>query len=138
MNSVINPQHTVEEQFSSLFLAISDMSKTCKVLQEDLKNLQKSYRVVEKDSRKRPKRIQIKMKISKELSKFLGNYKDDLTKAEAMKMISAYIKENNLQLDENKRKFLPNKELLKLFGLKTAYEMTFVEINKNISPHLSK
>ena len=138
MNSVIKPQHTVEEQFSSLFLAISDMSKTCKVLQEDLKNLQKSYRLVEKESRKRPKRIQVKMKISKDLSKFLGNYKEDLTKAEAMKMISAYIKENNLQLEENKRKFLPNKELLKLFGLKTASEMTFVEINKNISPHLSK
>ena len=61
-----------------------------------------------------------------------------LTKAEVMKMVSTYIKENKLQVETNRRKFVPNSALLKLFNQSEASEMTFVEINKNISHHLTK
>ena len=57
-----------------------------------------------------------------------------------MKSVSTYIKEKNLQIQEDKRKFLPNKELSKIFGIapKNAHNMTFVEINKHVSQHLSQ
>ena len=55
-----------------------------------------------------------------------------------MKSISTYIKENNLQIPGNKRKFVPNKALMKLFKLKESKELTFVEINKYILQHLNK
>ena len=53
---------------------------------------------------------------------------------------SGYIKDKSLQLQDDKRKFRPNKELAKLFGLKPAdvKDMTFVEINKHVSQHLTK
>jgi len=81
------------------------------------------------------------MGLSAELAKFLSQKKDaQMTKAEVMKNISSYIKSENLQLKDDKRKFLPNKQLVKLFGLKAAdvKNMTFVEINKHVSQHLTK
>ena len=79
------------------------------------------------------------MNISTDLAKFLSvdsNLK--LTKDEVMKSVSNYIKEKNLQVQEDRRKFRPDKELTKIFGLKkTQPPMTFVEINKHVSPHLS-
>ena len=39
-----------------------------------------------------------------------------MTKAEVMKGVSEYIKSNNLQLEDNKRKFLPNSKLSKIFS----------------------
>ena len=54
-----------------------------------------------------------------------------------MRHVSKYVKDNNLQLEEDKRHFVPDKKLLKVFNSKTAQKMTFVEINKFISHHLS-
>jgi len=62
-----------------------------------------------------------------------------LTKAEVMKQVSTYIKEKDLQIKLDKRKFKPNKELSKIFGIaKNPPQMTFVEINKYVSHHLTK
>ena len=63
-----------------------------------------------------------------------------MTKADVMKGVSAYIKSNNLQLEEDKRRFKPNKDLCKLFAMpmSAAKNMTFVEINKHVSQHLTK
>lgn len=130
---------SMDEQFSVVFNNLNDMAKACKSLQEDLRGLYKVYRVAEKKSRIKPKKVQPKLNVSTSLNKFLGlNGENQLTKAEVMKMISTYIKENNLQLESNKRKFVPNKALLKLFNMSSPSEMTFVEINKNVSHHLSK
>ena len=77
--------------------------------------------------------------MSKELEKFLSlDHGTKATKAEVMKLISTYIKEKNLQIQTDKRRFLPNKELSKIFGVKKPQNMTFVEINKHVSPHLTK
>ena len=43
-----------------------------------------------------------------------------------------------IQIESDKRKFLPNKELAKIFGVKKPQNMTFVEINKHVSQHLTK
>ena len=107
-----------------------------------VESTQKSCRLVEKKTRVKKKRPQEAMGLSAELAKFLSQKKDaHMTKAEVMKNISSYIKSENLQkLKDDKRKFLPNKQLVKLFGLKAAdvKNMTFVEINKHVSQHLTK
>jgi chromatin remodeling complex protein RSC6 len=95
----------------------------------------------DKSNRIKKKRPQVKMNLSKDLEKFLSVDKGTkLTKAEVMKSVSTYIKEKNLQIQEDKRKFLPNKELSKIFGIsqKNAHNMTFVEINKHVSQHLTQ
>ena len=87
----------------------------------------------------RAKRPQVPLTLSKDLENFLSvEHGTKLTKAQVMKTISSYIKEKNLQVAENKRQFIPNKELSKIFKIKKAHSMTFVEINKHVSHHLSK
>jgi len=129
--------NSIHDQFSFVYenlKVLIDMSKTCL---DDIKGLQKQYKVLEKKTKIKKKRPQLPMELSKELLKFL-NTNENHSKAEVMKMISTYIKENNLQVESNKRKFVPNKDLLKLFKLNKPSEMTFVEINKYIIPHLTK
>jgi chromatin remodeling complex protein RSC6 len=129
---------TIDNTFGSISSQLNEMGKDTRKLQDELKGLQKLVRQGNKSSRIKKKRPQIKMNLSKELEKFLTVDKGTkLTKAEVMKNVSTYIKEKNLQIQEDKRKFLPNKELSKIFGIKNAQNMTFVEINKHVTPHLS-
>lgn len=132
---------TINDQFKVLQTGLNDMFKMSRTMQDQLKSLQKSCRLVEKKTRVKKKRPQEAMGLSAELAKFLSQKKDaHMTKAEVMKSISSYIKSENLQLKDDKRKFLPNKQLIKLFGIKAAdvKNMTFVEINKHVSQHLTK
>jgi len=131
----------IDTAFVSLSSQITEMSKATRGLQDELKGLHKMVRQSDKSNRIKKKRPQVKMNLSKELEKFLTVDKGTkLTKAEVMKSVSTYIKEKNLQIQEDKRKFLPNKELSKIFGipLKSAHNMTFVEINKHVSQHLTQ
>tara|TARA_B100001093_G_C26712810_1_gene964203 strand:- start:140 stop:583 length:444 start_codon:yes stop_codon:yes gene_type:complete len=132
---------TINDQFKTLQTGLNDMFKMSRTMQDQLKALQKSCRMVEKKTRVKKKRPQEPMGISAELAKFLSQKKEtNMTKADVMKSISSYIKTENLQLKDDKRKFLPNKQLIKLFGIKPAdvKNMTFVEINKHVSQHLTK
>ena len=130
---------TLDTQFSTLLGTISSQSKEVKSLQDELRGINRTFRVLEKQTRQRKKKPQAKLSLSKDLEKFLSlDHGTMATKAEVMKMISTYIKEKNLQVQTDKRKFLPNKELSKIFGVKKPQNMTFVEINKHISHHLTK
>ena len=129
----------VDNSFKSLSAELVSMSKATRGLQDQLKSLQRLVKQSVRSSRDKKKRPQVKMSISKDLTKFLSLEKGaTLTKAEVMKSVSNYIKEKNLQIQEDKRKFIPNKELSKIFGIKgKASDMTFVEINKHVSHHLT-
>jgi hypothetical protein len=131
----------VEGQFTNLFVGLNDVTQLTKSLQDDLKSLHKSCRLMDKNSRQKKKRPQHPLLVSGELCKFLSTKKNSqMTKADVMKGVSAYIKSNNLQLEEDKRRFKPNKDLCKLFAMpmSAAKNMTFVEINKHVSQHLTK
>lgn len=130
---------TFDSQFSTLISQISGYNKEVRTLQDSLKSIHKTFRQLEKQAKQRKKKPQAKLNLSKELEKFLHlGHGTKATKAEVMKMISSYIKEKNLQIETDKRKFLPNKELSKIFGVKKPQNMTFVEINKHVSQHLTK
>ena len=138
---VPSPMEVVEGQFSTLFSGLNEVTSLTKSLQDELKGLQKSCRQMEKSSRQKKKRPQHPLLVSGELCKFLSTKKNSqMTKADVMKGVSAYIKTNSLQLQDDKRRFKPNKDLCKLFAIPMAdaKSMTFVEINKHVSPHLSK
>lgn len=133
--------NVVEGQFTKLFVGLNDVTQLTKSLQDDLKSLHKSCRLMDKNSRQKKKRPQHPLLVSGELCKFLSTKKNSqMTKADVMKGVSAYIKSNNLQLEEDKRRFKPNKDLCKLFAMSMsdAKNMTFVEINKHVSQHLTK
>lgn len=137
----MTPLEIIDGSFKSLTTQLNEMSKSTRGLQEELKSLHKLVKQSDKSNRLKKKRPQVKMNLSNDLMKFLSvDNGTKLTKAEVMKSVSIYIKEKNLQVQEDKRKFIPDKVLSKIFGIipKNAKNMTFVEINKHVSPHLTK
>jgi len=128
----------IDNQFKSLYDELSSMSKKTRELQENVKTLQKVCKQAEKLSKKK-KKNQTKNTLSEDLEKFLSvEHGTLLTKAEVMKGISKYIKDKDLQLEENKRQFKPDKKLNKVFGMDVKKALTFVEIGGHISNHLTK
>ena len=128
----------MQEKILHLIEQLNISAKHTRSLQDEVKTLHKGFRQLNKSNKNKKKRPQVKMNISAELQKFLNVDNDTkLTKAEVMKQVSNYIKEKDLQLKLDRRRFLPNKELSKIFKIKKAQDMTFVEINKHVSHHLS-
>jgi chromatin remodeling complex protein RSC6 len=129
----------IDNQFKDIYTDLNSFMKQSKTISDQLRTLQKNCKLADRAAKIRNKRPQVAMNVSKELAKFLKiGTGEQLTKASVMKMVSTYIKEKNLQIAEDKRKFVPNKELVKIFGMATPHNMTFVEINKHVSQHLSK
>ena len=129
----------IDNQFKEIYTSLNTFMKQSKSISEQLRTLQRNCKQADRAAKIRNKRPQEPMNVSKELAKFLkiGNGQQ-LTKAEVMKMVSTYIKDKNLQIADDKRKFVPNNALVKIFGISKAQNMTFVEINKHVSQHLSK
>jgi|TARA_B110001469_G_C9628573_1_gene314078 chromatin remodeling complex protein RSC6 len=130
---------TIEQQFKNVFDEFNNISKRTKDLQETLRILQKTCKNAEKQVKAQKKKVQVPLNLSNDLEKFLGVKKGtQLTKAEVMRGVSEYIKTNDLQIKDDRRKFKPNKQLNKIFGMNIADSFTFVEINKHVSGHLTK
>jgi chromatin remodeling complex protein RSC6 len=137
--STQTPIELLDATFKSLYAELAVSGKQVRGIQESIKGLQKTFRIVDKRNKEKKKRPQAQLCLSKALENFLSvDHGTKLTKAQVMKNISTYIKEKDLQVQENKRQFVPNKELSKIFGIKKATSMTFVEINKHVSHHLTK
>lgn len=140
----LTPVDLINTHFKSLHQNLALITKTTKALGDELKSVQKTLKQSDKISRQKKKTPQVKLNLSSELSKFLSIDNDTkLSKADVMKQISSYIKTKDLQIKEDKRRFKPNKELSKIFGIKSTKSsplpnLTFVEINKYVSHHLSK
>lgn len=132
---------TLDESFENIFEALGDFVKSAKAIQDNVKNLHKQCKHLQKKKRNSTSRVQIPLVLSKELCNFLKvPLTKRMSKADVMKSLSNYIKISNLQIPENKRRFKPNKDLCKLFKIKPGEvkNMTFVEINKYISQHVTK
>ncbi len=133
----------ITHSFTGVCTRLSQLNTVSRELQQEVKLIHKNYRreraKLSKNKRKKNNtKIHLPMSVSPALRKFLKLDSDELiSKKDVMGRISTYVKEKNLQLPENKRKFKPNTALRKLFGLsvKKAVPMTFVEINKYISHH---
>ena len=129
----------IEQQFKNVYDEFSNISKRTKDVLESIKILQKSCKNSEKQVKALKKKNQTKLIVSSDLEKFLKLEKGaKITKAEAMQGVSDYIKANKLQLEDDRRKFKPNKQLHKIFGMNLNDSLTFVEINKHVSGHLTK
>jgi len=78
------------------------------------------------------------MTISAELLKYLKQPAGTtLTKSESMKAVSLIIKNTNLQNEENRRMFTPDKALGKVLNMTPIKSITFVELNKYLAHHFT-
>ena len=130
---------TLDTLYKGLYDELTVAGKQVRTVQDGFKDMFKEFKLLDRQNKQKKKRPQVPLTLSKDLENFLSvEHGTKLTKAQVMKNISSYIKEKNLQVQENKRQFIPNKELSKIFKLKKPHSMTFVEINKHVSHHLSK
>tara|TARA_Y100000590_G_scaffold348188_1_gene399090 strand:+ start:3350 stop:3769 length:420 start_codon:yes stop_codon:yes gene_type:complete len=135
---------SIDTAFKTLQQNLSTLHKLSRNMNDDLKSLQKAIRVADKSRNKnRVKKPQTKMNVDKKLLTFLGHDNNvQLTRAEVMKQLSTYVKDHNLQIKTDKKRFKPNSNLCKLFNITVKSVkpegMTFVEINKYISQYLTK
>jgi len=135
----MNMMENIETQFKSIYELLNTHNKQTREIQDTLRGLQKTTKGAVRQVKTNKKKFQEKLNLSNELAKFLSvDSGVKLTKAEVMKSVSDYIKTNNLQLEENKRRFKPNKQMAKIFEMKQSDKLTFVEINKHVSSHLSR
>ena len=133
------PLASLDTLFKGIYEELNVAGKQVRGLQDSLKQLNREFRNLDRQNKAKKKRPQTPLSLSADLENFLSlQHGTKLTKAEVMKSISSYIKEKNLQVAENKRQFIPNKQLAKIFNIKKPQSMTFVEINKHVSHHLTK
>ena len=134
-----SPLAALDTIYKGIYDELAAAGKQVRSIQDSLKQLNREFRNLDRQNKAKKKRPQTPLLLSTDLENFLSvQHGTKLTKAQVMKSISSYIKEKNLQVAENKRQFIPNKQLAKIFNIKKPHSMTFVEINKHVSHHLTK
>lgn len=138
---------TVQQLLSTLIeMAGQQASQT----REMYRNIKKLAGEVDKEQKKllkisRPKRT-VKQKpvgVNDNMRKFLKALKVEevdggYTRQVMMKAVSAYIKNKKLQLEENRKSWKADKELISLFDLKKSETYTFMNINGLLSRVVKK
>ena len=114
-----------------------------------VKELEKLMKKVQKESTKRMHKNKKNVKrepsgfakptpISKELCDFLQKpIGTEMARTEVTKYLTQYIKEHNLQFEEDKRKIKPDAKLKKLLNLKKDDQVTYFNLQKYMKPHFS-
>ena len=133
------PEVSIENQFKDIYEELSNMVSGTRNLQTRVKELSRQYRTACKPKKvKKHTVMHDPMNISAELLKYLKQTAGtQMTKSEAMKMVSTRVKTDGLQNPENKRQFTPNKALGKVLNMSTIKTITFVELNKYLSHHFT-
>lgn len=141
------PQSNVQTLLSSLVEMSGQQAQQTREMHRNLKRL---VTEVEREQKKlakssKPKRTvkQKPVNVSAAMVKFLKGQKVEdqdggYTRQTMMKAVSAYIKEQKLQLNENKKHWKPDTALHKLFSLDKKQTYTFMNINGLLSRVVQK
>ena len=131
-------------EFKSLYTVItSDLRKLQKNMNKYIRESSKRSRKPKNTDPNRPKRppsgFAKPSLISKELCMFLGvENGSEMARTEVTKHLTTYIKEHNLQDQENKRKILPDSKLQKLLNVTPTDEVTYFNLQRFMKVHFPK
>tara|TARA_B100000925_G_scaffold256442_1_gene210284 strand:- start:37 stop:510 length:474 start_codon:yes stop_codon:yes gene_type:complete len=137
---------TTESTVQQMLTALVDMAaQQAQQTREMHRNLKKLATEVDKEQKRlakssKPRRT-VKQKpvgVTKEMEKFLTSHGVDkneagYTRQVMMKAVSAYIKDKQLQLQDNRKSWKADKTLAKLFDLDPKSHYTFMNINGLLS-----
>ena len=127
---------TLRTQISSLLTEFRALQKRS---ERELKASQKaSQKRKRKTGNRQPSGFVKPTLISDQLASFLGKPKgSELARTEVTREINAYIRANKLQDPTNGRKINPDTKLKSLLSLTASDELTYFNLQKYMSPHLS-
>ena len=142
---------TADDKMLQIISDIEKLARIIRGLASDLKKVKRAYarehRGLEKMAKGKKKRVRDPNApprapsgfnkpgpLSKELCKFLKVPENtELSRPDVTKRLTAYIKENNLQNEANRREILPDKKLAKLMtGPTDGTPLTFFNLQKYI------
>ena len=118
---------------------ISNMITSVRTLQKGVEKEMKSSQKKKKEgkkSKREPSGFAKPTVISKDLCTFLSKpLGTEMARTEVTKYLTQYIKENNLQKPEDKRKITPDDKLSKLLNCSPNDEVTYFNLQKWMKPH---
>ena len=153
--SVEEPVVTIESSMSEVLTGFTEsiqaLTLSLNKLKSDFKTLEKQVlkeaRTMDKANAKRnrnkgsraPSGFVKPAAISKELAKFLSVPEDTkMARTDVTKLITAYVKDHNLQDATNGRKIVPDAKLKALLQVKSSDEVTYFNLQKYMKPHFVK
>jgi chromatin remodeling complex protein RSC6 len=135
----------LNEDFKKILEDISDFKKSLTVMQNGIRAIeQKCVRYEKKQQKKRKYKkrdiggICKPVVISDELCSFIGKENGtEMARTEVTKYLIQYIKDNNLQEEENKKNILPDEKLKNLLKVNENEEVNFFNLQKYMNPHFT-
>ena len=130
--------------FDNLLITLKQFKKDINKLNNDViklreKNVKQIRKIQKKNANKKkrkPSGFAKPLSVTDDLCSFMG--KDSGTKiarTEVTQYLIKYIKDNNLQNNENKKNIIPDKKLKKLLKLKKKDELTYFNLQKYMNVH---
>ena len=144
------PNDEVCEQFSGVLSTLSSFRSQITMLQKQVRALEKSVgkqmrtfaREAKKNKNKgnrKPSGFAVPTKISDELCLFMQKPKGSTAaRTEVTQYIIKYIKDNDLQWNENRKIIKPNNDLKILLNVKEDDEVTYFNIQRFMNKHFIK
>ena len=148
--------HSVNDEFTAVLDALSEVNKQVKMLTTQVKLLQrrvaKEQKELEKMTKGRRKKVLDPNKpkrapsgfakptyLSKELSIFLGVSEDTLlARTEVTKKITGYVKEHDLQNPANKKEIVTDQKLGNLLNVPDSETLTYFNLQRYMKFHFNK
>lgn len=140
---------TFDNQFGDILNTLSIFKTQITALSNQIKGLEKTVKKeikgYKKEINKRPKTTK-KLSgfanagpISNELCDFLGKKHGTLmARTDVTRFVCKYVKDKDLQNNENKKKINPDKKLKKLLGVGDNDELTYFNIQSYMNKHFNK
>lgn len=129
--------NSLTEQKTQLTNSISKIKQLQKTCAKELKN--KKNKKSDPTKKREPSGFTKPIKLSPELCSFLDKPNGtEMARTEVTKLISIYIKENNLQLEQDKRTIVPDKKLATLLKSSKSDQITYFNLQTWMKPHYIK
>lgn len=135
---------TMADQFDAVINKLNESIATMKDLVNEVKALKKEQAKMEKSATKKkvkkerdpnkPLPFSKPVEISDELRSFLKQ-EGDISRTEVTQKMYAYIKEHSLQNQEQKRQFILDEPLAKLFKLKKGDPIEYFKLQTHMKQH---
>jgi len=131
----INTSNQIDLQIQNVLTSLKQLNTNISSTMKAVQTLQKNYEKEVNKSKKGTKKPPPDVNLNQEMAAFLGEeYPLKMTRGNVIKEISKYIRNNGLQVPENKKKFRPNDKLQDLLTIPNGVdELSFLQINKYVS-----
>jgi len=127
-----------KNQISNTIIKVKQLQKTCTKELKNKKN-KKNRKPSDPDKKRAPSGFTKPIKLSEELCEFIGKQNGtEMARTEVTKLIAIYIKDNNLQLEKDKRTIVPDKKLSKLLKCGDNDIVTYFNLQSWMKPHYIK